>query len=104
MTRKINTRNLNTVLEVVGISVALLAIVYFIFLWTREDSIMNAYSVGIHLCPSGMESCYAIWHKYLDDYRNAQMYSGFLGFVVPVMFYAGKMLFNYIYPEIETEK
>ena len=65
---------------------------------------MEAYGSGIYGCPSGMESCYAIWHKYLADYRNAQMYSGFFGFVMPAIFYVGKILINYIYPEVKTPK
>ncbi len=101
MTRKINTKNLNKLIERTVIFIALLAVIYFIFLWTSEESIMKAYSTGIDLCPSGMESCYAMWHKYLDDYRNNQMYSGFFGFVMPIIFYVGKAFFNYIYPEVK---
>lgn len=103
MKRKINTKNLNTLVKRTVIAVAILAIVYFVFLWTREDSIMKEYSAGIDSCPSGMESCYAIWHKYLANYRSTQMFSGLFGFVVPTIFYVGKILVNYIYPEIEKE-
>lgn len=104
MTRKLNTKNLGKLFERIVFSIALLAIVYFIFLWTREDSIMKEYSAGIDGCPSGIKSCYAIWQKYLDDYRNAQTYSVIFGFAMPIIFYVGKMFFNYIYPETKASK
>ncbi len=104
MARKFNTKNLKKLVERTVLFVALLAILYFAYLWIREDSVMQAYSSGIDGCSTGMESCYAIWHQYLTDYRNAQVYSGFFGFIMPVLFYLGKMLVNYIYPEVRSAK
>lgn len=104
MTRKINTGNLSKLINRAVISVALLAIIYFIYLWPKEASVMKAFTDGIYSCPGGMESCYAIWHKYLNDYRNAQIYSAFFGFIMPIIFYVGKAIFNYIYPEVKTQK
>jgi hypothetical protein len=101
MTRKFNAKNLNKLIKGTVIFIAFLAIAYFVFLYFKEDSIMEHYSSGIEGCPSGMESCYAIWHKYLDDYRKAQLYSGLFGFAMPLFFYIGKKIFNYIYPEIK---
>jgi len=101
MTRKINYKNLEKLSTRGVIIVAVLSIIYFVFLWSQESSIMQNYSDGIALCPGGMESCYAIWHKYLHDYRSAQLWSGLIGFVVPIFYFIGKIIFNYVYPQTE---
>jgi hypothetical protein len=98
MTRKLNTKNLSKLIERTVIFVAILAIIYFIFLWTREDFVMKSYSSGID--GGGLESC-AIWNNYLEGYRKAQIYSGIFGFVVPVLFFISKKIINYIYPVVQ---
>ena len=98
MVRKLNTKNLYKLVERIVLSIAVLAIIYFIYLWNTEEAVMSAYIAGIYSCPNGLESCYTIWHDYLSNYRAAQMYSAFFGFVLPILFFVGRMIVNYVFP------
>lgn len=98
MTRKLDTNRLNKLIERIVIIVSLLFVGYFLFSLTREDYVIRTYTESIGTCSIGQEWCFDIWHGYLDDFRNAQLWSSIIGFGLPVVFFGGRALFNYLVP------
>jgi hypothetical protein len=99
MARKFNSHNTNKLLTRIVLLVTFLSLAYFAYLFIRDAEVNRTYLESIGTCGSGEEWCYAIWHKYLDDFRSAQQWSAVIGFGLPILFFGGKALINYIAPE-----
>ncbi len=99
MARKFDKTRFNKLVEKIVIIITLISAVYFIYLLTRDGAVNQTYLERIRTCGTGDEVCYAIWHGYLNDFREAQKWSLIVGLGLPSLFFGGKALINYLAPE-----
>lgn len=105
MARKVNYRNINKLLTSLVILISIVSFSYFVYLSSMSDSVSRNFVENIGTCSTiDRENCVRIWQKYLSDFRTAQLWSGVIGIGLPIIFFGGKVLLNYIAPEIPEEK
>jgi len=104
MSRKINFQRVNKLLNIIVIGITIISLTYFTFLGIKESNAIRMYSEGVNWCSFGQEWCYAFWHKYLSDYRNAQLWSLIIGICLPIVFFGGKAIVNYITTEDKKQR
>lgn len=83
----------------VVILVSVISMAYFTYLFTQDTVVNKIYLNRIDSCSDGQELCYAIWYKWLANFRLAQLLSAIIGISLPVLFFGGRALVNYIAPE-----
>lgn len=97
MSRKIDTKRLNKIITILVIIISLVSLAYFAYSFTQESYVSSTFTESIHTC-DGESWCHQIWQDYLNDFRQMQMASGLLGIGLPIIFFGGKLLFNYLFP------
>lgn len=108
MTRKISIHNLYKISKIIVIVISLISLSYAVFVHSRLEEINKTYVREIYRCMdlfagNNPEKYCDHWHKYLGDANNAVVYGYLLGIGLPVLFFGGRFVIDYIAPKVEDK-
>lgn len=99
MARKFDTRRADKLLTRVIIISSVIMLIYFLYTLTQEQYVMKSYLDGVASCLTNDEGCIRIWHNYLNDFRNTQFVSAVVGIGLPIIYFLGSRMLNYLFPK-----
>lgn len=102
MPRKLNKKRIGKLIERIVIFVSSASVLTFLYLLSQKNHVTKTYLQGSSQCVPGSDvRCLSIWINYYDNFMHSFIWSAVIAVGLPIIFFGGRALFNYLVTEVE---